>query len=111
MYVTGHQALAAGSADPIAVAAELRDRTARPNCATGRRSWTRCTGSRPYDVELVRDGDRWLIRRMRIDNAWFTGEPKGDLRLRGSGCRRRPTVVERRSTAGGVAVRLCATFG
>jgi hypothetical protein len=29
----------------------------------------------PYDVELVRDGERWVIRRMRIDNAWFTGDP------------------------------------
>lgn len=29
----------------------------------------------PYDVELVRDGERWVIRRLRIDNAWFTGEP------------------------------------
>ncbi|MEV8443858.1 nuclear transport factor 2 family protein [Actinosynnema sp. NPDC051121] len=29
----------------------------------------------PYDVELVRDGRRWLIHRMRIDNAWFTGDP------------------------------------
>jgi SnoaL-like protein len=29
----------------------------------------------PYDVDLVRDGDRWLIRRMRIDNAWFIGDP------------------------------------
>ncbi|MFJ9846275.1 nuclear transport factor 2 family protein [Kitasatospora sp. NPDC101155] len=29
----------------------------------------------PYDVELVRDGDRWVIRRLRIDNTWFTGDP------------------------------------
>ncbi|HKN51931.1 MAG TPA: nuclear transport factor 2 family protein [Amycolatopsis sp.] len=29
----------------------------------------------PYDVDLVRDGERWVIRRLRIDNAWFTGEP------------------------------------
>lgn len=29
----------------------------------------------PYDVELVRDGQRWLIHRLRIDNAWFTGDP------------------------------------
>ncbi|MFJ9773578.1 nuclear transport factor 2 family protein [Kitasatospora sp. NPDC101157] len=29
----------------------------------------------PYDVELVRDGDRWVIRRMSIDNTWFTGDP------------------------------------
>ncbi|SCL44573.1 SnoaL-like domain-containing protein [Micromonospora citrea] len=28
-----------------------------------------------YDVDLVRDGDRWLIRRLRVDNAWFTGDP------------------------------------
>ncbi|NEB18477.1 nuclear transport factor 2 family protein [Streptomyces coelicoflavus] len=29
----------------------------------------------PYDVDLVRDGDRWVIRRLRIDNSWYTGEP------------------------------------
>ncbi|MFI0454454.1 nuclear transport factor 2 family protein [Actinomadura sp. 6N118] len=29
----------------------------------------------PYDVDLVRDGERWVIRRMRIDNAWYTGDP------------------------------------
>lgn len=29
----------------------------------------------PYEVELRRDGDRWLIHRMRIDNTWFTGDP------------------------------------
>jgi hypothetical protein len=28
-----------------------------------------------YDVDLARDGDRWLIRRIRIANAWFTGTP------------------------------------
>jgi hypothetical protein len=26
-------------------------------------------------VDLVREADRWLIRRLRIDNAWFTGDP------------------------------------
>lgn len=29
----------------------------------------------PYDVEAVHDGDRWVIRRMRIANTWFTGDP------------------------------------
>ncbi|MFI6639063.1 nuclear transport factor 2 family protein [Streptomyces sp. NPDC050504] len=29
----------------------------------------------PYDVDLVREEDRWVIRRLRIDNTWFTGEP------------------------------------
>ncbi|GAA3396616.1 nuclear transport factor 2 family protein [Cryptosporangium minutisporangium] len=29
----------------------------------------------PYDVDLVRDGARWVIRRMRIDNAWYRGTP------------------------------------
>jgi hypothetical protein len=29
-----------------------------------------------YDVELVRDGERWTMRRIRIDNVWYTGEPK-----------------------------------
>lgn len=29
----------------------------------------------PYDVELVRDGRRWVVHRMRIDNAWYRGDP------------------------------------
>ncbi|GAA2804097.1 nuclear transport factor 2 family protein [Kitasatospora sp. CM 4170] len=29
----------------------------------------------PYTVDLVRDGRRWLIRRLRIDNTWLTGDP------------------------------------
>lgn len=29
----------------------------------------------PYDVDLVREGNRWVIRRLRIDNAWYTGDP------------------------------------
>ncbi|MET9360752.1 nuclear transport factor 2 family protein [Streptomyces sp. NPDC006632] len=29
----------------------------------------------PYDVDLVRDGDRWVVRRLVIDNTWFVGEP------------------------------------
>lgn len=29
----------------------------------------------PYDVELVRDGSRWVVRHMRIDNTWFIGDP------------------------------------
>ncbi|MCK7626866.1 nuclear transport factor 2 family protein [Streptomyces sp. RS10V-4] len=29
----------------------------------------------PYAVDLVRDGDRWVIRRLRIDNTWYTGDP------------------------------------
>ena len=28
-----------------------------------------------YTVELVRDGHRWVIRRMRIENTWYTGDP------------------------------------
>ncbi|MFE3459898.1 nuclear transport factor 2 family protein [Nocardiopsis aegyptia] len=28
-----------------------------------------------YDVGLVRDGDRWVMSRVRIDNVWFTGDP------------------------------------
>lgn len=28
-----------------------------------------------YAVELVRDADRWVIRRLRIDNLWYTGDP------------------------------------
>ena len=29
----------------------------------------------PYTVDLVRDGDLWCIRRMRIENTWLTGDP------------------------------------
>jgi hypothetical protein len=28
-----------------------------------------------YQVELVRDGARWLIRRLRIHNVWYVGQP------------------------------------
>jgi hypothetical protein len=28
-----------------------------------------------YDVALVRDGSRWVMRRVRIDNVWYTGDP------------------------------------
>ncbi|MGK3208289.1 nuclear transport factor 2 family protein [Amycolatopsis sp. MEPSY49] len=28
-----------------------------------------------YDVRLVRDGDRWVMRRVVIENAWYTGDP------------------------------------
>jgi hypothetical protein len=29
----------------------------------------------PYEVELVRHGDAWVIRRMAIANIWYTGDP------------------------------------
>jgi hypothetical protein len=29
----------------------------------------------PYEVELVRHGERWVIRRLRIENAWYRGDP------------------------------------
>lgn len=28
-----------------------------------------------YDVDLVRDGERWVMSRVRIDNVWFVGDP------------------------------------
>jgi SnoaL-like domain len=28
-----------------------------------------------YHADLVRDGSRWVMRRVRIDNAWYTGDP------------------------------------
>jgi SnoaL-like domain len=28
-----------------------------------------------YEAEVVRDGQRWLIRHLIIDNAWFDGDP------------------------------------
>ena len=29
----------------------------------------------PYTVDLARDGDRWRIRKMCIENTWLTGDP------------------------------------
>jgi hypothetical protein len=29
-----------------------------------------------YAVDLVRDGDGWRMRKVHIDNVWFTGDPK-----------------------------------
>ncbi len=29
-----------------------------------------------YDAGLVREGERWTLHRVVIDNVWFTGEPK-----------------------------------
>jgi hypothetical protein len=29
-----------------------------------------------YDVELIRDGARWVVRLMRIENVWYTGDPQ-----------------------------------
>ncbi|BCJ48449.1 hypothetical protein GCM10010168_76250 [Actinoplanes ianthinogenes] len=29
-----------------------------------------------YDVDLSRAGRRWLVTSMRIENVWYTGEPK-----------------------------------
>jgi hypothetical protein len=29
-----------------------------------------------YATELVRDGQRWVLRRIHIDNVWFTGDPR-----------------------------------
>jgi hypothetical protein len=29
-----------------------------------------------YAVGLVPDGERWVMRTVRIENVWFTGEPK-----------------------------------
>lgn len=28
-----------------------------------------------YDADLVRAGDRWVMRRVVIENAWYTGDP------------------------------------
>ncbi|MEU4390289.1 nuclear transport factor 2 family protein [Kribbella sp. NPDC023855] len=28
-----------------------------------------------YAVEAVRDGSRWVMRHVHIDNVWFTGDP------------------------------------
>ncbi len=29
-----------------------------------------------YAVEAVRDGSRWVMRHVHIDNVWFTGDPR-----------------------------------
>ncbi|GAB2505052.1 nuclear transport factor 2 family protein [Nocardia heshunensis] len=36
---------------------------------------TRALLKNPYILELHRDGNRWLIHRMRIENTWYTGNP------------------------------------
>ena len=36
----------------------------------------RCQMKNRYTTELVRDGARWRIRRLTIDNAWFVGDPQ-----------------------------------
>ncbi|MFB7718730.1 nuclear transport factor 2 family protein [Nocardia sp. NPDC056100] len=36
---------------------------------------TRALLKNPYILELRRDGERWLIHRMRIENTWYTGDP------------------------------------
>lgn len=28
-----------------------------------------------YAVDLVRDGERWVMTRIHIDNVWYTGDP------------------------------------
>ena len=28
-----------------------------------------------YSVDAVRDGSRWVMRRVHIDNVWYTGDP------------------------------------
>ncbi len=29
-----------------------------------------------YAADLIRDGERWVMLRVRIDSVWFTGDPK-----------------------------------
>ncbi|MCW2918157.1 MAG: uncharacterized protein JWN52_6225 [Actinomycetia bacterium] len=29
-----------------------------------------------YAVDLIRDGERWVMRRVLIDNVWYTGDPQ-----------------------------------
>ncbi|WP_405485838.1 nuclear transport factor 2 family protein [Nocardia sp. NBC_00511] len=36
---------------------------------------TRALLKNPYLLDLHRDGSRWLIHRMRIENTWYTGDP------------------------------------
>jgi SnoaL-like domain len=36
----------------------------------------RCQMMNWYEVELIRDERLWRIRRLVIDNAWFTGDPQ-----------------------------------
>lgn len=34
-----------------------------------------CLMKNQYDVNLIRDGDRWVISHMLVNGVWFTGEP------------------------------------
>lgn len=34
-----------------------------------------CLMKNQYDVSLVRDGDRWVIKHLLVNGVWFTGEP------------------------------------
>lgn len=36
---------------------------------------TRALLKNPYLLDLHRDGPRWLIHHMRIENTWYTGDP------------------------------------
>ena len=36
----------------------------------------RCRMMNWYELELIKDGRLWRIRRLVIDNAWFTGDPQ-----------------------------------
>ena len=29
----------------------------------------------PYQANMIRDGERWVIRELRIDNTWYVGDP------------------------------------
>lgn len=29
-----------------------------------------------YDCELVREGEKWRLKRVSIDNAWLQGDPE-----------------------------------
>jgi len=61
---------------------EIRDDTARLTAIVEAQHLPKADHTRHallknlYDVALVRDGSRWRMRRVHIDNVWFTGDPK-----------------------------------
>ncbi len=34
-----------------------------------------CLMKNQYEANLIRSGDKWVIKHLRVDGVWFTGEP------------------------------------
>ena len=81
MYVTTHQALSSRDGE-LADRTEVIDALYRFGLGQDLRDRELFASAFAADAELdfrptaVRDGERWTMRRIRIDNVWCTGEPK-----------------------------------